>query len=178
MKRLYLFLSVIISVTAVNAQYKPTDQGSAVHFKIKNLGFGVNGFFTGLQGSIQFDPAHPDQCSFDVSVDAASVNTDNSMRDEHLRKDNYFDVKTYPRIRFQSTKILPANKAGTFIVSGKLTIKNTTKEISFPFSAMASQTGYIFKGSFRINRKDFQIGGSSTISDELELMLNVNAEKS
>ena len=96
------------------------------------------------------------------------------MRDEHLRKDNYFDVKKI----FQSTKILPADKAGAFIISGKLTIKNTTKEISFPFTATASQTGYVFKGSFRINRKDFQIGGSSTISDELDLMLNITAVKS
>lgn len=178
MRRIILFLSVIISATAANAQYKPIDQGSTVQFKIKNLGFSVNGSFTGLQGSIQFDPAHPDQSSFDVSVDAASVNTDNSMRDDHLRKDSYFDVKTYPRIRFQSTKILPSNKAGAFVISGKLTIKNTTKDISFPFSATASQTGYIFIGSFRINRKDFQVGGSSTISDQLELMLNINAEKS
>jgi polyisoprenoid-binding protein YceI len=178
MRRIILFLSVIISASAARAQYKPADQGSTVQFKIKNLGFSVNGSFSGLQGSIQFDPAHPDQCSFDVSVDAASVNTDNSMRDEHLRKDSYFDVKTYPRIRFQSTKISAANKAGDFIVSGKLSIKNTTKEISFPFSATASQTGFVFKGSFRINRKDFQIGGSSTISDELVLMLNITAEKS
>jgi len=178
MRRIFLFLSVIISATAVKAQYKPTDQGSAVQFKIKNLGFSVNGSFSGLQGTIQFDPAHPDQSSFDVSVDAASVNTDNSMRDDHLRKDNYFDVKTYPRIRFQSIKILPGNKAGAFVVSGKLTIKNTTKEISFPFSATASLSGYFFKGSFRIHRKDFQIGGSSTISDELDLMLNITAEKS
>ena len=178
MKRIFLFLSVIISASTATAQYKPTDRGSAVQFKIKNLGFSVNGSFNGLQGNIQFDPAHSDQCYFDVSVDAASVNTDNSMRDEHLRKDNYFDVKTYPRIRFQSTKILASNKADAFIVYGKLTIKNTTREISFPFSATASQTGYIFKGSFRINRKDFKIGGSSTISDELELMLNITAEKS
>jgi polyisoprenoid-binding protein YceI len=178
MKRIIFFLSVIISISTATAQYKPTDQGSAVQFKIKNLGFNVNGSFSGLQGNIQFDPAHPEQCSFDVSVDASSVNTENSMRDDHLRKDNYFDVKTYPRIRFQSTKILPSNKPGAYIVSGKLTIKNTTKEISFPFSATASQTGYVFKGSFRINRKDFQVGGSSTISDELDLMLNITAEKS
>ena len=178
MKRIFLFLSVIISAFAATAQYKPMDQGSAVQFKIKNLGFSVNGSFSGLGGNIQFDPAHPDQSSFDVSVDAASVNTDNSMRDEHLRKENYFDVKTWPRIRFQSTKILASNKADAFIVSGKLTIKNTTKEISFPFSATASQTGFVFKGSFRINRKDFQIGGSSTISDELELMLSITAVKS
>jgi len=178
MKQVFLFLSVIISTTQVSAQYKPTDQGSAVQFKIKNLGFSVNGSFTGLQGTIQFDPAHPEHSSFDVSVDAASVNTDNSMRDEHLRRDSYFDVKTYPRIRFQSTKILPSNKAGAFILSGNLTIKNTTREISFPFFATASQTGYIFTGNFRINRKDFQIGGNSTISDELELMLHVIAEKS
>jgi polyisoprenoid-binding protein YceI len=178
MKRFFLFLSVIISASSVVAQYKPTDQGSVVQFKIKNLGFNVNGSFSGLAGNIQFDPAHPDQCHFDVSLDAASVNTDNSMRDEHLQKDNYFDVKTYPRIHFQSTKILPADKAGAFIISGKLTIKNTTKEISFSFTATASQTGYVFKGSFRINRKDFQVGGSSTISDELDLMLNITAVKS
>ncbi|HEY2649876.1 MAG TPA: YceI family protein, partial [Puia sp.] len=152
MRRIILFLSVIISAGSTTAQYKPTDQGSTVQFKIKNLGFNVNGFFTGLQGNIQFDPAHPDQGHFDVSVDAASVNTDNSTRDEHLRKENYFDVKTYPRIRFQSTKILPANKAGSFIVSGNLTIKNTTKEISFPFTATAGQTGFVFKGSFGIHR--------------------------
>jgi polyisoprenoid-binding protein YceI len=178
MKRMSLFLSVIILTTSVTAQYKPTDQGSTVQFKIKNIGFNVNGSFNGLQGNIQFDPAHPDLCSFDVTVDASSVNTDNSMRDEHLKKDSYFDVKNYPRIRFQSTKILPSNKVGAFTISGKLTIKNTTREISFPFTATASQTGYVFKGSFRINRKDFQIGGSSTISDELEMMLNINAEKS
>jgi len=178
MRRVILFLSVIISAISATAQYKPTDQGSAVQFKIKNLGFNVNGSFSGLQGTIQFDPAHPELCSFDVSVEAASVNTDNTMRDDHLRKDNYFDVKTYPRIHFQSTKILPSNKAGAYIVSGKLTIKNTTKEISFPFSATASQTGYVFKGSFRINRRDFQVGGGSTISDELDLMLNITAEKS
>jgi polyisoprenoid-binding protein YceI len=92
MQRIILFLSVIISAGSATAQYKPTDQGSTVQFKIKNLGFNVNGFFTGLQGNIQFDPAHPDQGHFDVSVDAASVNTDNSTRDEHLRKENYFDV--------------------------------------------------------------------------------------
>src|ERR1700759_4898972 len=114
MRRIILFLSVIISLTTARAQYKPVDQGSAVQFKIKNLGFNVNGSFSGLQGNIQFDPAHPDQSLFDVSVDAASVNTDNSMRDEYLKKDSYFDVKTYPRIHFQSTKISASDKTGTF----------------------------------------------------------------
>ncbi|HEY2347834.1 MAG TPA: YceI family protein, partial [Puia sp.] len=145
MQRIILFLSVIISVRSATAQYKPMDPGSMVQFKIKNLGFSVSGFFTGLQGNIRFDPAHPDQGHFDVSVDAASVNTDNSTRDEHLREENYFDVKKYSRIHFQSTKILPANKAGAFIMSGNLTIKNTTKEISFPFTATAGQTGFVFK---------------------------------
>ena len=172
-----MLLSIIISATVVRAQYKPTDQGSAVQFKIKNFGFSVDGSFSGLQGNIQFDPAHPDLSLFDVSVDAASVNTDNSMRDEHLRKDSYFDVKNFPRIRFQSTKISVGNKTGDFMMSGKLTIKNTTKDISFPFTAVAGKNGYQFKGNFHIKRKDFQIGGNSTISDDLELMLNISAEK-
>ena len=62
-----------------------------------NLGFNVNGSFGGLEGEIQFDPAHPELCHFGVSVDAASMNRDNSLRDEHLRNDSYFDVKKYPR---------------------------------------------------------------------------------
>jgi polyisoprenoid-binding protein YceI len=177
MKPIILFLSVILSATAAMAQYKPMEQGSTVLFKIKNLGFNVNGSFGGLEGDIQFDPAHPEECHFDVSVDAASVNTNNSMRDEHLRDDNYFDVKKYPRIRFQSTKILPAGKNGAFVVTGKLTIKNTTRDISFPFSEEAGPAGYLFKGNFRINRRDFQIGGNGIISDELELLLNIIAAK-
>ena len=176
MKKIILFILTALISGSVLAQYKPTDNGSLLNFTIKNFGFGVDGKFTGLQGDITFDPANPATSVFDVSIDAASVNTDNSLRDSHLRGDSYFDVKNYPRIRFVSTKITSGTN-GAFVITGKLTIKKTTKVISFPFSATASNDGYLFKGTFNINRKDYDVGGTSTISNELEVSLNIAAKK-
>ena len=158
--------------------YTPADQGSTVAFTIKNFGFNTGGSFTGLQGTIVFDPQNPAGSAFDVSVDAASVNTDNNLRDNHLKEDSYFDVKNYPRIRFVSTSIGPADQSGHYTVTGKLTIKNTTKEISFPFIATPMGDDYIFKGTFQLNRKDYGIGGSSTLSNNLAVSLTVLAKKS
>ena len=157
--------------------YTPTDQGSSVTFTIKNLGFNTGGSFSGLQGTIVFDPQNVAADSFDVSVSAASVNTDNDMRDDHLKKESYFDAEHYPRIRFVSTSVTPADKSGHYTVTGKLTIKNTTKEISFPFLAIPAGDDYIFKGGFQLNRKDFDIGGSSTISGNLTVSLAILARK-
>jgi polyisoprenoid-binding protein YceI len=157
------------------AQYKPVDKESTLQFTVKNLGFKVNGSFTGFQGEIRFDPAHLGDALFDVTIDASTVNTDNSMRDDHLRASSYFDVKNNPKIHFVSEKVVAATKAGMGIMTGKLTIKNHTKDISFPFSAAASDAGYLFKGSFTINRRDFEVGGASTISDEVVLDISLHA---
>jgi polyisoprenoid-binding protein YceI len=175
MKKIILFLLIFSAAKFASAQYKPVDQGSALTFKIGNFGFDVKGTFSGFQGSINFDPQNPATGSFDVNVDAATVNTDNSLRDKHLKDDSYFDVKDYPHIHFVSDKI--TGKNGAYNVSGKLTIKDKTKPVSFAFTAEPSADGYVFKGSFKINRKDFNVGGTSTISNELEVNLNVHALK-
>ncbi len=154
------------------AQYKPVDKGSSVKFEIKNFGLGTDGSFSGLEGTISFDKDHPEEAKFDVSIDANTINTGNGKRDNHLREDSYFDVKKYPRIHFVSTKI-SRSSSGTLTISGKLTIKGQTKDISFPFTAMPNNGCYLFKGSFSINRRDFGVGGSSTISDNLTVELNI-----
>jgi len=177
MKRIILFFVFAGTAIFSLAQYKPVEKSSVVKFKVKNFGFNVTGSFSGLDGTIQFDPNNLSTASFDVSIDANTVFTDNNARDNHLREDSYFDVKNYPRIRFVSTKVTPSNKKGTLFIFGKLTIKNETKEVSFPFTAEPSQDGFLFKGDFKINRKDFGVGGSSTISDNVDLTLSVLATK-
>jgi len=178
MKNMIMALLVVTVIkNLVNGQYKPVDNGSSVQFTIKNLGINVRGGFSGLEGNIVFDPLHIADAVFDVSIDANSINTGNDMRDNHLRNDTYFDVAKYPRIRFVSAKVEPSNKKGVWLTSGKLTIKGHTKDISFPFTATASSGGgYVFSGKFNINRKDFDVGGSSIISDNLEVTLNVLAK--
>ncbi|HTS43183.1 MAG TPA: YceI family protein [Puia sp.] len=177
MKRIILFVLIVIAGKIAQAQYKPVDKGSSVQFKIKNFGFNTGGSFSGLSGAIQFDPNNLSAAAFDVTVDANTINTDITMRDNHLREDTYFDVKNYPRIHFVSTKVSQSNKQGTFIMYGKLTIKKTTKDISFPFTATSEDDGYLFKGEFKINRRDFDVGGSNTISDNLEVLLSVLSKK-
>ena len=157
------------------AQFQPQDAASTVQFKIKNFGFNTTGIVTGLTGKIRFDPARVGDAAFDVTADAGTINTDNGMRDEHLRKEDYFNAAVYPHIRLVSGKISEGKK-GAFLFSGQLKIKDRTKDLSFPFTAEPEGGGYRFKGSFTINRKDFNVGGTSTISNELEVEINVLAK--
>lgn len=173
MKKISTLIILVLTAGMAMAQYKPIDKGSTLQFKIKNLGFDVGGTFTGFAGSINFDAQSPANASFDVTIDAGTVNTDNSFRDSHLRDNSYFDVKKYPVIHFVSSKVSPAGKPGAYTISAKLTIKDVTRDISFPFTATPLNSGYVFKGSFKINRKDFGVGGTSTISNELEVFLDV-----
>jgi polyisoprenoid-binding protein YceI len=178
MKGSLFFLVMIFASGSVFSQaLVPVDESSKVEFKVKNFGFNTGGFFKGLKGTIEFDPANIATAKFDVSIDANTINTDNEMRDNHLREESYFDVKNHPRIRFVSTKVTASNKAGTLFIFGNLEIKGETKEISFPFTATAIDGGYTFKGEFKIDRKDFKIGGSSTISDNVTIDLDITAKK-
>jgi len=173
-KYIAIILSIFLARHAV-AQIQPQEQGSSVQFKIKNLGFNVTGSLTGLAGKISFDPAHPESAAFDVTVNSTTINTDNSMRDDHLRGETYFNVAKYPVVHLVSSRVAQQRK-GVYQFTGQLTIKDHTKEISFPFSAAETGGALRFQGSFTINRKDFEIGGFSTISNELEVTLDVIAK--
>ena len=173
-KTIWLFCFVLITRFSF-AQLHPVEKESSIHFTIKNFGFNVGGALHGIEGDIRFSPDNPGDARFDVSIDAASINTDNDMRDGHLKGEDYLDVQNYPRIRFVSVRVKQGKKKGTYEMTGNLTIRNKTKEVSFPFTADNSGNGYLFRGSFKINRKDFSVGGSSTISDNLTVDLKVLA---
>lgn len=161
---------------AIAQNYSAGDAGSSVNFTIKNFGLNVTGSFSGLEGKITFDPANAASASFNVSVSASTVNTGNSSRDKHLLKGDYFDASNHPKITFVSTKVT-AN-GGSYTIEGLLTIKGVTKKISFPFSASPGSNGFRFTGQFRLNRRDFSVGGSSwVLSNELTVSLNVSATK-
>jgi polyisoprenoid-binding protein YceI len=172
-----LLLFTMLMVISVAAQYKPIETSSTVQFKIKHFGIRTNGSFKGIDGIINFDINHLNNSNFDVSIDANTINTENELRDNNLRDKDYFDVAKYSRIRFISTKIIKTTYADTLLVTGMLTIKDTTKNISFPFTIAAVENGLNFMGIFTINRRDFGIGGTSVISDNLEVELNIVAKK-
>lgn len=175
-----LFWLIFFVVQSTVAQhYQPVDEGSKVHFVIKNFGINTGGDFTGLNGDILFDPQKMQQNSFNVSVLAATIDTDNKSRDKNL-KEEYFDAENYPQIRIVSTKIDRTNKSdeGYFYYTGKLIIRDVTKTISFPFKAEKQGDNYLFTGEFQINRLDYHVGSSSTVlSNKVNISLKVLAKK-
>ncbi|MDN5217329.1 YceI family protein [Fulvivirgaceae bacterium BMA12] len=172
--RAVLTFLILAGVTGVQAQEKLSviKEMTEISFDIKNFGLKVNGSFSGLEGEIIFDEALPASSSFNVKLPANSVNTNNKSRDKHLRSDDYFDVEKYPLITFKSVSV---TKTGdNYEVKGKLTIKNTTKEVVIPFTyEKVTGTGKL-KGQLMLNRRDYKVGKSSwVLGDEVKVYLEV-----
>jgi polyisoprenoid-binding protein YceI len=175
MKKALVFLFAALGKVGY-AQYKPVDSTSAVQFRVKNFGFNVSGTFTGLSGRIKFDPGALAEASFDVTVDVNTINTGIDMRDDHLKKFAYLNAKDHPRIRIVSDRIVGSHHPGAFTFYGKLAIKDHALPVTFPFTAEAIQGGYHFSGVFNISRSDYDVGGTGTISDDVQVSLSIFAK--
>ncbi|XZF16322.1 YceI family protein [Chitinophagaceae bacterium MMS25-I14] len=161
-------------------RYIPTDAGSKVQFRVVNhliLSSTVNGYFKGLKGTIDFNPDNLKAASIDVSVAVATISTGIGMRDKDLKKEDYFNAEKYPVIRIKSNSVSKSNKAGTYMLSAALTMKGITKNISIPFTATPSGNGCTFKSTFTVNRKDYGVGDTKKIDEQVTVMLEVAAKK-
>ncbi len=176
-----VFFSISFSLVTffgLGQNYQPVDNGSSVKFSIKNFALNVVGGFKGLTGAISFNATNPGSSSFNVSIDANSINTGNSARDNHLRKEEYFDVQKYPRINIISKKITASDKPGVYVLTATVNMKGVSKEISFPFTVVSQNESLLLKGEFKLNRRDYNVGsGSLILSDNLTVSLSVLAKK-
>lgn len=171
-----LFQGAAAETLQAQTVMQPLESRSTVRFVIRNFGVKVDGTLTGIRGEIVFDPAQPGRARFDVTVQAASIQTGNRMRDDHLRKKDYLDVGQHPEIRIRSTSVTATGDAGVLALDALLTIKGVTRKIRIPFRAIPEGQGFRFTGDFRLNRRDYGVGGSSiSLSDELTIYLEVSA---
>ena len=172
----FLCATVLLMCSFAVLTLKPLDAHNAVTFVIKNLGINTRGEFTGLKGDIEWNEEDPTQSKFSVSVAANTINTGIDSRDNHLKKEEYFDVKNYPEIKITSNAISKADEG--FLMNATLLIKGVTKTVSFPFTAEKQPDGgLLFTGKFTVNRRDFGVGGNSvTLSDNVDVILNVMAK--
>jgi len=181
MIRNILAFVILLSINARSQNYTPSDEGSKVHFIIKNFGINTGGDFSGLKGQIVFSPEEVADSKFDVTVSASTIDTDNEMRDKNLASDEYFDAAKFPVIKMVSTKISKTNKTtdGFYFFTGDLTIKGVTKSISFPFQVKKISDGYLFTGNFDIDRTDFGVGEKNIVlSNKVSVSLSITAKKS
>jgi polyisoprenoid-binding protein YceI len=102
---------------------------SSVSFKISHLGLSwVHGRFDDFSGAFTIDP-DPDKCSFALTIQAESIDTNNKKRDEHLRSPDFFNARQFSTIAFKSTAV-KAIKDG-YEVTGDLTLHGEPKPVRF-----------------------------------------------
>jgi polyisoprenoid-binding protein YceI len=147
-----------------------------ISFKIKNAGITVNGKFTGLKSEILFSPDKLSASKIKASVDAGTLATGINMRDNTITGEKYLDADKYKLLEGTSTKLYTKDNdyAGLF----NITIKGVTKEIEIPFQF--NQLGDLadFTGEFTLDRRDFNVGGSSmTMSDNVTVHILIKAKK-
>ena len=191
MKRfLLLLLAVAVPALPVFAQVSAETWNldpahSAAHFAVRHMGIStVRGAFSKLSGTVQYDPAHPEQSVLDVTIDANSVDTRVEMRDKDLRSPNFFDVEKYPTITFKSKKVESAGQ-GKLTITGDLTIHGVTKEavlhVDGPNGPIKDPRGNQHMGAAattQVNRKDFGVSGQPTgVGDDITITLDVEMVK-
>ena len=157
---------------------------SSLIFRVKHLNASwFYGRFNGLTGTVVYDPAKPEASSIQFEVDAASVDTANKDRDDHLRSPDFLNAKSHPKISFQSVKV--AKEAGDKLqVTGKLSLHGVEKEITV--TAAYTGTGKNqrgaevagFEAAFTLKRSEFGIATfPDMLGDEIHVSVAIEAVK-
>ena len=173
----YLILSLAISFLPITIGKQTIDTvKSGVTFEVMNMKINtVEGSFKGMEGELQFDADDLENSYFKATIDASTVDTDNSKRDEHLKEADFFNVKKHATINFKSTAVVRSKKEGYFIAKGQLKIGEIAKEVKIPFTYQND----IFNGTLKINRLDYEIGtdySAFLISEEVSIKIQCVAE--
>jgi polyisoprenoid-binding protein YceI len=180
----------VLSVPALAADSYTIDAGhSEVSFQIRHLVSQVRGRFNDFSGTIALDAAKPESSSVEFKIKATSVDTALADRDKHLRSADFFDVEKHPEITFKSTAIKASGK-DTYAVTGNLTIRGVTKQVTLPVSFLGTardpwgndKAG--FETATTLNRKDYGIvwnaaldAGGFILGDDVKVSINLEAQK-
>ncbi len=103
---------------------------SGVRFEVRHLFSPTPGRFKDFQGTLHYDPQNPAQSRISLTIQTASIDTDNEKRDGHLRTADFLDAEKYPTIVFESDRMEPGEKEGLFHVHGNLTIRGVTRPVT------------------------------------------------
>ena len=170
-KYLWLLLGVVVlglSAFAI-ARWEVKSNGYTVKF----AGGKIKGEFKGLKADISFDPAHPGQAKILASINANSISTGFFIKNSHAK--SALDAEKHPTISFASTTV--SKSGNSYRAAGKLTLKGITKPVTIHFTFDGKGGEGVFKGSFKIAPKEFNITRNGT-PDELTIYLNVPVTKS
>lgn len=182
---LILTFGLVAGGSAGAATYDIDAAHSSVNFQIRHLAISkVNGDFRQFSGSFDYDEGKPGEWSAQATIQAASIDTDNDKRDDHLRSADFFDVEKHPTLEFKSTGV----KDGKLV--GELTMVGVTRpiELDLEYNGGATDPWGNEKVSFtatgQISRKDYGMtwnkaleAGGVVLGDDVKITLEVAGAK-
>lgn len=162
---------------------------SQIGFSVSHLVVSeVDGQFKKYTSKIVLDEADLTKSQVEFSADAASIDTGDAKRDEHLRSPDFFDAAKHPQLTFKSTKITKAGKG--YKLKGELTIRGVTKEVTLDATLSAPVatpwgkqvraakiTGKIKRGDFGISWNKTLDKGGAVVGEEVQLNLKLEINK-
>jgi polyisoprenoid-binding protein YceI len=160
---------------------------SAVNFSVKHMVLTtVHGKFTDFSGILDLEENDLTKSSVSVRINAASITTENTVRDKDLRSANFLDIEKYPEITFASHRIVKQNDG--YLLVGDLNMHGVSREVSIPFTYngrvkdLAGKMRVGFEGHVTINRKDWGINyskladnGGLVAANEVTIELDIEA---
>jgi len=173
---------------AESSTYIVDPEHTMITFSIKHLFSRVRGQFTKFEGKLEVDESDLSKGRVSFSIDAASIDTNEEARDNHLRSDAFFDVANHAKITFVSTG---AHKKpdGRLTVRGDLTMRGATKPVLLDVEVLGFGDAFGvrragFEATTRVNRHDFGVswntaveGGGFLVGDDVDILINVEAKQ-
>jgi len=169
-------------------QYKIDPVHSNVGFAVKHMVVNtVHGRFNDWSGEIIYDDKDPAKSSVNVTIKTASINTENSDRDTHLKSPDFLDVQKFPEISFQSKSV--DKQSDGFVAHGVLTIRGVSKNVDLPFKIngpikVGDSNLLGAEASLTINRQDYGVAwskslapGELVVANDVKIDINVEAKQ-
>jgi len=181
MKKTLIAFTVLSSVifTTAFAVYEQANRSIDKDYTLKFSTSLASGTFYGLEGKVYFSPSEYTNSKIDISVDASTINTGNSLKDTHAKSQDWLNVASFPFVKFASTEITKENSS--YIITGYLEICGVKKLMKIPASYTEINGRGIFKGDFKINREEFHVNGSGIkakmVGSEIQVTFNIPTSK-
>ncbi|WP_142827305.1 YceI family protein [Planococcus soli] len=133
---------------------------SEIGFSVKHMMISkVKGSFTSYEAVVEANEENLQGALIDFKIDVASINTNNTDRDNHLRSADFFDAEQFPYITFKANDIVKND--GEYELTGDLTMKGITRPATFEVEYGGKGTNpwgvevVAFNVEGKVNRKDF-----------------------
>ncbi len=158
-----------LSLTTAQTTWKSDLSHSRVDFSVSHLVIAeVTGRFTQFEVTLQQEKEDFSDSKLEATIKTASINTDNEVRDKHLRSDDFLNAEKFPEIKFTSTSFVKTGK-DTFTITGDLTIRDVTKSVVLDAKYNGSVTDprenvkSAFKATTSVNRFDYGVKWNKAI---------------